>query len=117
MEISKEEELAALFRALSDPTRLRIYQFLRCCAADGVEVGEGGECRPAGSLSVGEVCCRLDCSMSNVSHHLKELRTAGLIRTEKRGRWIFCSIHPEALERIGEWASGPVDQEAGCGSE
>ena len=104
------EGLALIFKALGDPTRLGIFRMLRACAgtegAEGVEVGEAGELRPAGSLSVGEVCCRLGGSMSTISHHLKELRLAGLIRMEKRGRWIYCSVNPEALGHIREFVHG-----------
>src|SRR5688500_18521519 len=92
-EIYEYEALEAMFNVLGDLTRLQIVEFLRCCDRE-VEIDEAGQCRPAGALSVGEVCCRLDQSMSTVSHHLKELRLAGLIRTEKRGRWIYCSINP-----------------------
>jgi ArsR family transcriptional regulator len=44
--------------------------------------------------------------MSTISHHLKELRLAGLIRMEKRGRWIYCSVNPEALGHIREFVEG-----------
>jgi ArsR family transcriptional regulator len=102
IEISKEA-LALVFKALGDPTRLGIFQTLRCCASlcsAGVEVDEEGQVRPAGALSVGEVCCRIGGSPSTISHHLKELRLAGLIRMEKQGRWIYCSINPDALAQI-----------------
>src|SRR5437660_1247267 len=49
------DAMAAVFRALGDPTRLRIFRTLRCCALE-VAVDEAGQCRPTGSLSVGEVC-------------------------------------------------------------
>ena len=114
VEITKDEALAAVFKALGDPTRLRIFRTL-CSCVQVVQVDEAGECRPAGSLSVGEVCCRLGGSMSTTSHHLKELRLAGLIRMEKRGRWIYCSVNPAALELIGGFLR---DAEAGtpcCG--
>jgi ArsR family transcriptional regulator, arsenate/arsenite/antimonite-responsive transcriptional repressor len=114
VEISKEEALAAIFKALGDPTRLRIFEFLRCCSPE-IEIDEAGECRLAGALSVGEVCCRFDQSMSTISHHLKELRLAGLIRTEKRGRWIYCSVNPAALELIREF-SGPSGSAAAAAS-
>src|SRR5436309_1583965 len=96
MELSKHGQLAAIFKALGDPTRLRIFETLRCCGSE-VEIDEAGGCRPTGALSVGEVCCQLGQPMSTVSFHLKELRLAGLIRTEKRGRWIYCSVDPIAL--------------------
>lgn len=106
VEATEGEQLAAIFKALGDPTRLAIFQLLRCCD-QAVEIDEGGQCRPAGALSVGEVCCRLDQAMSTVSHHLKELRLAGLIRTEKRGRWIYCSVNPRALDRIRQFLEVP----------
>jgi ArsR family transcriptional regulator, arsenate/arsenite/antimonite-responsive transcriptional repressor len=113
VKISKLERLAAVFRALGDPTRLRIYLTLRDCARE-VRVDEAGQCRADGTLSVGEVCCGLPCAASTVSHHLKELRLAGLIRTEKRGRTICCSIEPGTLAAIQEFANegeGEVCQE------
>jgi ArsR family transcriptional regulator len=98
-EITKNEALATVFRALGDPTRLRIFRMLRSCERE-VEVDESGQCRPAGALSVGEVCCCFDQSLSTVSQHLKELRLAGLIRTEKRGRCVYCSVNPAGLELV-----------------
>ena len=109
VETTNQEALAAVFKALGDPTRLGIFQTL-CCCSQGVEVDEAGDCRPAGSLSVGEVCCRIGGSMSTISHHLKELRLAGLIRMEKRGRWIYCSVNPASLELIRSF----LDQSAAC---
>ena len=109
--------LAEVFKALGDPTRLGIFQSLRCCAGQtcseqgsGVEVDEEGQVRPSGSLSVGEVCCRIGGSNSTISHHLKELRLAGLIRMEKRGRWIYCSINPDALELIRAFAAPETEE-------
>jgi ArsR family transcriptional regulator len=104
MNIEPIEEtcLAAIFKALGDPTRLRIFQMLRCCDRE-VAIDESGQCCPTGALSVGEVCCRFGHSMSTVSFHLKELRLAGLIRTEKRGRFIYCSVNPAALAQVREF--------------
>jgi ArsR family transcriptional regulator len=110
LEMTKEEALAAAFKALGDPTRLRIFESLRCCDR-GVEIDEAGQCRPSGALSVGEVCCCLDQPMSTVSFHLRELRLAGLIRTEKRGRSIYCSVNPAGLELIREFLDRPATPE------
>lgn len=63
------------------------------------------------------VCCACDiadcCPVSQptVSHHLKVLRDAGWLTSERRGTWIFYGIRPEALERyrrIGESLGAPV---------
>jgi ArsR family transcriptional regulator len=104
-EMTKSEALAAIFKALGDPTRLRIFECLRCCNQE-VEIDEAGQRRPSGSLSVGEVCCRFDQSLSTISQHLKELRLAGLIRTEKRARWVYCSVNPAGLALIREFLDG-----------
>src|SRR5437763_3901667 len=106
--------LAAIFKALGDPTRLRIFEMLRCCPRE-VAIDEAGQCCPSGALSVGEVCCRFGQSMSTVSFHLKELRLAGLIRTEKRGRFIYCSVNPEALALVRRFleTADPAGETAG----
>lgn len=96
-------DIHEIFRALSDPTRLAIFQLLRCCV-DGVTMDDEGRCFLG--PSVGEVCCQVGVAQSTVSHHLKELRLAGLIRMERRGRTIYCSVVPETLERIRTFA-GP----------
>jgi ArsR family transcriptional regulator len=110
VEMTKANALAAVFKALGDPTRLRIFETLRRCNRE-VEIDEAGRCRPSGALSVGEVCCQMDQRMSTVSHHLKELRHAGLIRSEKRGRWIYCSVNPAGLELIQEFLDSPSSME------
>jgi ArsR family transcriptional regulator len=110
IEISKQDALAAIFKALGDPTRLRIFEMLRCCEQE-VAIDEDGQCCPTG-LSVGEVCCRFDQSISTVSFHLKELRLAGLIRTEKRGRFIYCCVNSAALALVQEFLEAP--SEAAC---
>jgi len=79
-------EAARLFKALGDTTRLAILRRLReqdeVCACDFV------------------ACC--DVAQPTVSHHLKVLRQAGLVRGERRGLWIYYRIEPEAFERVRE---------------
>ena len=95
------EELATIFKALADPTRLAILQMLRneC----------GGECRFEAAddgKTVSEIagCCQV--GLSTVSHHLKELRRAGLIDCEKRGQWVWCSPNPRALAAVEAFLAG-----------
>lgn len=102
VEVSSPPAVAAAFRALADPTRLRILEILRGCPRE-VEIDEAGKVRPAGSLSVGEVCCDLEQQLSTVSHHLRELRLAGLIHMERRGRSVFCWVDEEALAALREF--------------
>lgn len=65
-------ELADLFRLLGDPTRLRIV--LTCLDAP---------------TAVGEIADRLDLSASLVSHHLRLLRAARIVRSERHGKQVF----------------------------
>lgn len=95
-------DTAQAFKALGDPTRLRIFEFL-CSCASPVAVDDAGAVRPVEGLTVGEVCCRVtggEKITSTVSFHLKELRIAGLITMEKRGKNVICSINREAVGEL-----------------
>jgi len=92
-------DLAKIFKALADPTRLAIFELVRRCGPDGCTDDEA-----AGSLS--QIAARFDLSLSTVSHHVKELRGAGLIRCEKRGQRLFCSVAPGVLEVLEQFLAG-----------
>ena len=94
-----EVELAAAFKALGDPTRLSIFEFLCECCCD-VAVDEAGDVSPAEGPTAGEVCCRVtgvEKITSTVSFHLKELRNASLITMKKRGKHMVCSVNRHTL--------------------
>ncbi|MCW5938436.1 MAG: helix-turn-helix transcriptional regulator [Fimbriimonadaceae bacterium] len=97
-------ELARLCKALGDPTRARVFLFLcQCCAQ--VALDDDGGARPADGPTVGEVCCHITGSpqpSSNLSFHLKELREAGLVTTERRGQRVVCRIDRATLARLAE---------------
>lgn len=82
------ERHAALFRALSDPRRLRILDLLR-----------GGE------QCVCHLQEALDCGQSLLSFHLKTLRDAGLVAMRREGRWSYYGIVPESLEHVEQAAA------------
>jgi ArsR family transcriptional regulator len=90
----------SMFKALGDPTRLRIFEFLRAqCCPVAIE-DETGDVRPLTGPTVGEVCCHVTgepAITSTVSFHLKELRQAGLITMERRGKNMICGVNREAL--------------------
>lgn len=91
-------DLARVFKALGDPTRLAIFELVRA----SVESGEG---HSAGEIekSISQIASRFDLSLSTVSHHIKELRGAGLIRCDRRGQSIYCSVEPDILEEVGRF--------------
>lgn len=106
--------LAAIFKALSDPTRLAVFQCIRCCGPTCGYDTETGKCCNAAAAACdcadGVTACRIRCTVpcapSTLSHHLNELRAAGLITTERRGRIVACYVRPEALVHIAAFISG-----------
>ena len=104
--IATQLDVAAAFKALGDPTRLKIFEFLfSCCAPVAVEE-ETGDVRPVDGPTVGEVCCRVTGAekiTSTVSFHLKELRNAGLITMEKRGKNVVCSVNQDVVSELKEY--------------
>lgn len=108
--LHKIEEASLRFKALGDPTRLRIVLFLRAAAqAESAPFDKGiAETAPlesseSGAITVGAVAFHLtgtDKVSSNISHHMKELRHAGLITMKRRGKNILCRIEPSALEGL-----------------
>jgi ArsR family transcriptional regulator len=78
-----------LLQALADPTRLAIVRQLasddQVCACDFT------------------ACC--DVSQPTVSHHLKVLREAGIVTSEKRGTWVFYRLEPGVATRLAAIAA------------
>ena len=92
------EHLSETFKALSNPNRLRI--FLRLVSYCSPEVScstEGDEITCA--MEVGR---DLGIAPSTVSHHLKELRAAGLIRMKRRGKMVDCRVDLQTLREISD---------------
>lgn len=100
------ESYAEMFKALSNPHRLRIFLRLASCCAPGTRwKADASNC-----ACVGELGADLGIVPSTVSHHIKELVRAGLIRTERRGQTISCWVDPEVLRTLAGFF-----REAACG--
>ncbi len=100
-----ELDKATVFKALGDPTRLRIFEFLRSCCCP-VAVDEIGDVRPVLGPTAGEVCCHVtgaDRINSTISFHLKELRLAGLITTDRHGKNIICGVNHDAVAMLAAY--------------
>lgn len=86
LQVPDAEALAARFKALSDPSRLRILSLVSSSTE-----AETCVCDLAEPLELGQ---------PTVSHHLKILVDAGLLSREKRGVWAYYSIVPGALDSL-----------------
>ncbi len=87
---AEAETTARLFKALADPTRLTMLATLTAnpepvCACD---LGTG-----------------IDLGQPTVSHHLKVLREAGLVDSERRGLWAYYYVTPDSLKELSAWLS------------
>ncbi|HZS32124.1 MAG TPA: metalloregulator ArsR/SmtB family transcription factor [Methylomirabilota bacterium] len=86
LRLKDPEKTARWFRALADETRLRIL--------DRLAEGEQCVCDLTGALEAGQ---------SLMSHHLKTLKEAGLLRDRRQGRWVYYSLDPGAIETVKDW--------------
>lgn len=95
---SDAERVAAVFKALSDPVRLRL--FTRVAS------------HPAGEACVCDIA-DVGVSQPTVSHHLKKLREAGLLTSERRRTWVYYRVAPEVLAAMATLFVPPVTEESG----
>lgn len=88
------EELATVLRALADPTRVRLLQYLAESAS-----GTACACHLPDALGI---------TQPTLSHHMRKLHDAGLVERERRGRWVHYTVRPEALARVRSFLDLPV---------
>jgi ArsR family transcriptional regulator len=80
--------LAEIAKALGDPIRLQLVDVLR---------------KHAGKVCVCELVPLFDVSQPTLSHHLKKLREAGIVDSERRGLWAYYYVIPDALKELSTW--------------
>ena len=99
-QILELDRLAKMFKALSNPNRLKIFlRLVSCCCSGTVCAIKEKDERP----TVGELCDETCVGVSTVSHHLKELSNSGLIHMERKGQRVLCWADPAAVEEIGKF--------------
>ncbi len=84
------ERIAVIAKALGDPVRLQLVDVLR---------------KHAGKVCVCELVPLFDVQQSTLSHHLKKLRDAGIVDSERQGLWAYYYVKPEALRELSAWLS------------
>ncbi len=86
--------MARVMKALSNPNRLELYlELLKKCEASFET--EHGECL------VSDVICSFKIGAPTISHHLKELADAGLITTERKGKFLVARINEDTIDEVG----------------
>jgi ArsR family transcriptional regulator, arsenate/arsenite/antimonite-responsive transcriptional repressor len=87
-------ELAAVLKAIAEPTRLRLLSLIAAHA-------DGEAC-------VCDLSEPIDLTQPTVSHHLKVLRDAGLVTSERRGTWVYYKAVPERLAALSHLLDVPA---------
>lgn len=101
-----EARIADLCKALSSPHRVRILStLLSCCGSACATDEEFNAC-------VGDIAEGLGVAPSTVSHHVKELRLAGLIQCNRNGQRIECCVDPAVLNLLHEFTTQLTQQAA-----
>jgi len=80
--------MAEVAKALGDPIRLQLVDVLR---------------KHAGKVCVCELVPLFDISQGTLCHHLKKLRDAGIVDSERKGLWAYYYVIPDALEELSAW--------------
>ena len=86
IDAGRADNFARMFKAVGDPVRLRLLSMI-------------GSAR-AGEVCVNDLTGEFELSGPTISHHLKVLREAGLVASERRGTWVYYQVVPEALTRL-----------------
>ena len=90
VERAQAERMAEIAKALGDPVRLQLVDVLR---------------KHAGKVCVCELVPLFEISQPTLSHHLKKLRDAGIVDSERRGLWAYYYVLPDALKELSAWLS------------
>jgi ArsR family transcriptional regulator, arsenate/arsenite/antimonite-responsive transcriptional repressor len=95
-------QFAEMFKALSNPNRLKIFlRLISCCTPGTVwSIPENLPSDSEGCSCVSDLGQDLGIVSSTLSHHIKELRHAGLIRMKRKGQKIEYSVDPQAVEAL-----------------
>jgi ArsR family transcriptional regulator len=80
--------MAEVAKALGDPIRLQLVDVLR---------------KHAGKVCVYELVPLFSVSQPTLSHHLRKLREAGIVSSERQGLWVYYYVMPEATDELAAW--------------
>jgi DNA-binding transcriptional ArsR family regulator len=88
---TEADRLTRMLKALAHPNRLRLFE----------EIRKAGETLMSGhGCLLGQIVQKLQVGAPTVSHHLKELVNAGLVSTERQGKYVLCRVDVTAIDRL-----------------
>jgi DNA-binding transcriptional ArsR family regulator len=90
-------EVVSIFKALSNPNRLIVYQIICRKGAKGT------------GITIEQICAAAKMKQPAVSHHVARLASAGLVDRKKSQWWVHCSPSSGALELIRRFSKDPAE--------
>ena len=90
---ARAETIASAFKAISHPVRIRILDLLS---------------RQSSPMCVCHIEARFTLSQPTISHHLRLLREAGLVDSERRGTWIYYAVRREGVEPLNSFVKSII---------
>lgn len=97
---AEADALARVFKALADPTRVRLLRYLA-----GSDSGTACACHLPAALGI---------SQPTLSFHMRKLHEAGLVERDKRGRWVHWTVQPRSLAAVREFLDLPDHGAPAC---
>ncbi|WP_411681309.1 ArsR/SmtB family transcription factor [Clostridium thailandense] len=88
------QKMAKIFKALSNENRLELYLKI-------VEASDDGYCNN-NECFITDIIHSLNIGAPTISHHIKELANAGLITTEKKGKFLICRANQELAKEVSK---------------
>jgi DNA-binding transcriptional ArsR family regulator len=95
------EYLSKIFSALSSRSRLGILLYIY----DKQRQYKGRVLRCRDGACIKDLAKELNVAVPTVSHHIKELVNAGLVTTERKGKWVYCAVNAKAFEEATRFLS------------
>jgi ArsR family transcriptional regulator len=89
--------VVSIFKALSNPNRLIVYQIICRKGAKGT------------GITIEQICAAAKMKQPAVSHHVARLAAAGLVDRKKSQWWVHCSPSASALEQMRRFSKDPAD--------
>ena len=94
--------LAKMLKALAHPNRLRLFEEIRGAGETTLEAGH--------ACFLNHVIEQVKIGAPTVSHHLKELVNAGLVVTERQGKFVLCRVDPTGVEKLARFFAAAAER-------
>lgn len=116
MKKNETKTFAAVFKALSNENRLKVFLIIRKGRTrTAADCGESPEGIPHSAVCVCEILEQLNVTAPTLSHHLKELRNAGLVEARSSGQWSYYTARDDVMDSLEKFFKTSAPEKSGRG--